>query len=454
MSAALFRLNEHVLPCNHIREYYRATANEQEDVFHLAIKQYTPLDNLQPKNGDITIIGAHANGFPKELYEPLWDELLKRSKKEGFTIRSIWIADVAHQGQSSELNESKLGNDPNWFDHSRDLLHMINHFRAQMPLPLIGLGHSMGGCQLVNLSLMHPRLFTTLILVDPVIQSRVSPKGNFAPAFASARRRDRWPSRSAAKTAFLKSPFYRAWDPRVLDLWIRFGLRELPTALYPTSASALSTKSPAPATAEPTLVPPPEREVTLTTTKHQEVLTFLRSNFTPLDSTPNPLTHPDVPAPANSLTNQNAFDNIPDPGPQTPFYRPENIIVFHNLPHLRPSVLYIFGSESDLSAPEFRAQKMALTGSGIGGSGGAEKGRVKEVVVEGAGHLIPMERVEESAENVAGWVGKEIGRWRDEEKVMREEWEKTEKVNRAKMRPDYEIRLKEEAEKAKARSKL
>jgi hypothetical protein len=47
----------------------------------------------------------------KELYEPLWDELLKLSKSAGFRIRSIWIADVAQQGRSSVLNEEKLGND-------------------------------------------------------------------------------------------------------------------------------------------------------------------------------------------------------------------------------------------------------------------------------------------------------------------------------------------------------
>lgn len=47
----------------------------------------------------------------QELYEPLWEELHARSKRQGFRIRSIWIADVAHQGQSSVLNEGLLGND-------------------------------------------------------------------------------------------------------------------------------------------------------------------------------------------------------------------------------------------------------------------------------------------------------------------------------------------------------
>jgi hypothetical protein len=146
-----FNIVEHTIPCQHIREYARAAADSQEEVFHLAVKQYIPKDNPNPQPGDITIIGAHANGFPKELYEPLWDDIHARSKKHGFRIRSIWIADVAQQGRSSVLNEQFLGNDPAWNDHPRDLLHMINIKRDLMPRPLIGIGHSMGGNHLYNL---------------------------------------------------------------------------------------------------------------------------------------------------------------------------------------------------------------------------------------------------------------------------------------------------------------
>ena len=63
--STVFEIREHKLECQHIREYARATANSQEEVLHLAIKQYIPLDNPNPKEGDVTIIGAHANGFPK-----------------------------------------------------------------------------------------------------------------------------------------------------------------------------------------------------------------------------------------------------------------------------------------------------------------------------------------------------------------------------------------------------
>lgn len=47
----------------------------------------------------------------EELYEPLWIDLHARSKANGFRIRGIWIADVAHQGASLALNEHLIGLD-------------------------------------------------------------------------------------------------------------------------------------------------------------------------------------------------------------------------------------------------------------------------------------------------------------------------------------------------------
>lgn len=65
MSSSLFHIQEHTLPCAHIRQYARATSLSQDEELVQHIKQYTPKDNPNPQKGDITIIGAHANGFPK-----------------------------------------------------------------------------------------------------------------------------------------------------------------------------------------------------------------------------------------------------------------------------------------------------------------------------------------------------------------------------------------------------
>lgn len=65
MSEYPFIVKEHVVPGQHIREYAHATANAQEEVLHLAVKQYIPRNNQHPKPGDLTIVAAHANGLPK-----------------------------------------------------------------------------------------------------------------------------------------------------------------------------------------------------------------------------------------------------------------------------------------------------------------------------------------------------------------------------------------------------
>jgi hypothetical protein len=60
-----FIVQEHSIPCSHTRQYLHATVNGDQDAPRLAVKQYTPHDNVEPKPGDVTIIAAHANGFPK-----------------------------------------------------------------------------------------------------------------------------------------------------------------------------------------------------------------------------------------------------------------------------------------------------------------------------------------------------------------------------------------------------
>ncbi|KAF2276226.1 toxin biosynthesis protein-like protein [Westerdykella ornata] len=448
MSSDLFRVYEHIVDASHIRGFPRTTSTTQNEVLQLSVKQYTPHENPNPKPGDITVIAAHANGFPKELYEPLWDELLKTSKQQGFSIRGIWIADVVHQGRSGVLNEHKLGNDPAWLDHSRDLLHVVNTFRKQMPRPIFGVGHSMGGAQLAHLAILHPRLFESLILFDPVIQRMVSVSGNISPALSSAMRRDRWPSREDAAKSMMRNPFYQAWNPRVFERWIQYGLRDLPTALYPDSAASPG-PVPAAISAEPTLAPAASKskEVTLTTTKHQEVMTFLRPNFPYREGDKEP-SSAEYTASNPSINRRTHPDLSAGPLPQAPFYRGESMMVFQQLPHLRPSVLYVFGSKSFLTMhTENITEKMENTGVGVGGSGGAKEGRVSQVMVQDAGHLIPMEKVEESASHAAMWIGKEMQRWRINEKLTEEEWGNRKGVERSVLTERFLEELKETGKK-------
>jgi pimeloyl-ACP methyl ester carboxylesterase len=235
---------------------------------------------------------------------------------------------------------------------------------------------------------MHPSLFEALILVDPVIQ-RDNPSRRFAPL--STYRRDLWPSRKQAVEKFQSSPFYQAWDPRVFEKWVEFGLRDLPTQAYPTESKETN-----PA-------------VTLTTPKAQEVFTYLR------------------PAYVDKRTGLACGDPREEMHPEDredfPFYRPEPPQIFRRLPEIKPSVLYLFAEQSELSAPEARQAKVQTTGAGVGGSGGVARGRVQEAVLP-CGHLVPMELVQESGKVSADFIGSELALWRARKARYLETWEK------------------------------
>ena len=65
-----FDIQSHALPSQYIREYPAATANSQEETLHIHLKQYTPLNRKGCPEGAVTIIAAHANGFPKVSFAP------------------------------------------------------------------------------------------------------------------------------------------------------------------------------------------------------------------------------------------------------------------------------------------------------------------------------------------------------------------------------------------------
>jgi pimeloyl-ACP methyl ester carboxylesterase len=278
-----------------------------------------------------------------------------------------------------------------------------------MPRPMIGIGHSMGAAQITGLSILHPRLFETIILIDPVIQNfeKIVPNGNMIPAHLSAARRDRWPNRKAAEQSFKKSKFYKTWDPRVLDLWVQWGLRELPTKTYTEDMPGTDPYA------------QDGKEVTLTTTKAQEVFSFLRPiKLASWGGNEEALTKEEQ----KELYESVFVDVVPAWEKSATFYRLEPSLLFNMLGFVRPTVLYIFGEHSVVCPPAARKAKFEATGIAISGSGGAKKGKVKEIVIKDTGHLVAMEKVEDTADAIAPWVEETLSKWKRTEELLKKYW--------------------------------
>lgn len=149
--------------------------------------------------------------------------------------------------------------------------------------------------------------------------------------------------------------------------------------------------------------------VTLTTTKHQEAWSYVRSNFAPQPANPvdprERLLSPDL-DPAESRTYI--------------FHRAEAVLALQGLPHVRPSLLWVFGARSHINTPALQDEKMALSGAGIGGSGGAKAGMVKKAVIDEAAHMVPFEKVQGCAVLLARWLKTQVDRFIAEEAFFRE----------------------------------
>ena len=235
----------------------------------------------------------------------------------------------------------------------------------------------------VNLSIIHPRLLSTLILIEPVI---IAPPpigksmGGPNPGIIASRRRDIWPNPEKAREGLSKS--LKMWDPRTRERYITYVLRSVPTALYDPADPKVG-----------------QQAVTLTTTKHQEAWSFTTPNLGP-----------------ESLDRLLLVDWHRERERPFLFSRPECWSAFRNLPFLRPSVKWIFGGKSYLSAPAAQDSKMETTGTGAGGNGGAEAGAVEKAVLLEGEHFLCFQQVGWCA-NVAGeWVERWFQGWLEDEK--------------------------------------
>ncbi|PFH59100.1 hypothetical protein XA68_12815 [Ophiocordyceps unilateralis] len=389
-----FSVKEHIVPGCHIREYPGISSGRQEEYMYLHVKQYTPLDQApRLEDSAMTLIAMHGIGLPKELYEPLWDELYDQSRTHGYSIRGIWIADMAHMGTSSMINEKNMSMDSSWMDHARDVLHMINHFRNEMPRPLIGLGHSCGGLQLVNLAYIHPRLFTSLLLLDPAFFLTKTGKdiikgGGLRETMYG---KDLWKTRTDAASFIEKA--YPSWDQGVKRLMVKYGFRDLPTALYPEL----------PPDADPANPP-----VTLMTTKHQMALTLSRPCFDCKQ------------VDGRIVVDRETHADLDPERVTMPGYRPEVFPSMERIQTLRPSALFLLGKHTNTPWLDGMRRAADVAGTGVGGSGGKPEGRTREVLIRG-GHYFPFTALEETSLACGTWLGEEMAKYRDRERRWKNE---------------------------------
>ncbi|GAA5981685.1 hypothetical protein JCM11641_004214 [Rhodosporidiobolus odoratus] len=249
------------------------TELDGQEQLAVVVNRYRPEKKVEGKG--LTLVFSHANGFYKEVWETTLKTLLQQIEADGrsLPIEEVWALDCINQGDSAVLNRQVLGDVFNWADHGRDLLSFVISFidsptlssppsqgptllspakdvaperfsldhasptasGPSIPSPrtyrdrlIVGIGHSLGGAATAFASSALPSLFSSIILIDPVLPTpHVSTRSMEKLTTGALVRKERWSSREEALESFGKKPFFQAWDRRALEAYCEFGLEEV-----------------------------------------------------------------------------------------------------------------------------------------------------------------------------------------------------------------------------------
>lgn len=95
----------------------------------------------------------HANGYPPACYTPLMEHLKHDFHVLGMHLRPLWP-------------QKRPGGIHDWNPLSDDFLHFLKDHET---IPIIGVGHSVGGIVALRAALLEPHRFRALVLIDPVL---------------------------------------------------------------------------------------------------------------------------------------------------------------------------------------------------------------------------------------------------------------------------------------------
>ncbi|KAI0759701.1 alpha/beta-hydrolase [Trametes elegans] len=210
-------------------------------------KRYLP-EKTNPDGA--TLLFLHCAGSHKEAWEPTIETLFSANAAEAgpSAIREAWSFDMPNHGEAAELNSKLLEQ----LEHPitvEDYGEALKHFVASDVLKghkLVAIGHSLGATAIflatipdevpavsyeaavmVEPALVEPQCYEEMPYVKEVLT--LTAKGVL-------KRRDTWDTREQAKAYFLKRFPWNGWDERVVDLYVKHGLREVPVPGAPTGA--------------------------------------------------------------------------------------------------------------------------------------------------------------------------------------------------------------------------
>ena len=170
---------------------------------------------------------SHANGFCADVFGLVAEKLRTRFHVIGYDSRG-------HGDSEKPAPPGPYA----WEEFARDAIAVSAALVAELGVPQIalGLGHSFGGTCMLTAASRRPELFERIAVFDPVILPRAGdftgwrPPANAPhPSAGIARKRAHvFASRDAVREKWRAKGTFGDWDPRALELYLRYAFADLP----------------------------------------------------------------------------------------------------------------------------------------------------------------------------------------------------------------------------------
>ncbi|KZT09004.1 alpha/beta-hydrolase [Laetiporus sulphureus 93-53] len=190
-----------------------------------------------PAAAGMTLLFTHCIGAHKELWEPVIAQLFK-NKDTAPLIREAWSIDWQSHGDAAVVNEHLLkSRGVSALEYANGVVALLSSHHLQGH-SILGIGHSAGATAILLSTLAFPQdksPYRGIVLTEPAIttreefeQHREGRTATLAAVFKAVdERRDMWRDRTEALQHFKKRLPFRTWDPRILQLFMRHGLRDV-----------------------------------------------------------------------------------------------------------------------------------------------------------------------------------------------------------------------------------
>jgi pimeloyl-ACP methyl ester carboxylesterase len=166
----------------------------------------------------------HATGFCAGTYAPFVGHMLDQFR--------VVASDVRGHGDSVNLSTSRIRH---WQLFANDVCAVVS---ATLPLPAVGIGHSMGAVATLMAAIERPEMFAAIVLIEPPIlpyraiwllriMRWLGLEGRIPLARGARRRRQVFRGKQAAFKRFASSRgLFEKWSPEFIDAYLECGLLE------------------------------------------------------------------------------------------------------------------------------------------------------------------------------------------------------------------------------------